>query len=460
MASQAGPARAPRPGSNANQRRLSERAAPRVCMFVYNNLLHDSRVRKEAATLAAAGYDVTAVAVHDPGRTQRREEVHGFRIVRVSRSILGVSRREIAAHLRRQPVTPMPSGLPARTQGRRRRAARTRAVLDKALRLPLFPLRRVVVFLRFLSAALKARGDIYHAHDLNTLLVAWAASRLRRTPLVYDTHEIATDRADMKLRLWACLLERLLIGRADRVVCTTQTRADFTQQRYGIAPPIVLRNLPAYTAPEPSDLLHRQLGLSPDTKVVLYQGGIQPERGLEVLLEAAQDMVCAHVVFLGSGRLKEALADRVLALGIGDKVSFHEAVPVQELPAWTACAYVGVQLLQNTCFNHYSSLSNKLLEYLMAGVPVIASDLPEMRRVIEDGEAGVLIDASSASAVGDAVNRLVENGHLREELAANARAARERYCWEREENVLLELYAELLADERPDSLAGNPPRES
>lgn len=145
---------------------------PPVCMFVYSNMLHDARVRKEAATLARAGYGVTVVAVHDPRRTKRREDVHGFRIIRVSRSILGVSRREITARLRREPLTPMPSGALIRAPGHRGQTALLRALLDKAFRLPLFPLRCVIVFLRFLKAGLKTRADVYHAHDLNTLLVA------------------------------------------------------------------------------------------------------------------------------------------------------------------------------------------------------------------------------------------------------------------------------------------------
>jgi glycosyltransferase involved in cell wall biosynthesis len=303
------------------------------------------------------------------------------------------------------------------------------------------------VFLRFLRAGRRTRATVYHAHDLNTLFVAWTASRLGRAFLVYDTHEVATDRADIKLRWWACFLERLLIGRADRVICTTQTRAGFTQKRYDIAPPTVLRNLPARVDADPSDLLHRRLGLPADTKIVLYQGGIQPERGLEQFLAAVPHIQGGTAVLLGSGRLKPALMKLTRAAGLlGTRIYFHDAVPVVELPQWTACASVGLQLLQNTCFNHYSSLSNKLLEYLMAGVPVVASDLPEMRRVMDDTGAGLLVDSSDPCAIGEAVNRLLSDDQLREEMAKKAREARERYSWRREEKVLLDLYADLLAD--------------
>jgi len=248
----------------------------------------------------------------------------------------------------------------------------------------------------------------------------------------------------MKFRWWAALLERALIGRADRVICTNQTRAEFTRKRYGIPAPTVLRNLPAYVEPQPSSLMHDALGLPASEKIVLYQGGIQPQRGLEQLIEAAPEIEGGVVVFLGSGRLKPKLVGRAAELGLTGKVYFHEAVPVGELPQWTACAYVGLQILQNTCLNHYSSLSNKLLEYLMAGVSVIASNLPEMRRVVEDTGTGVLIDASDPGAIAQAVNAILADPERREQMSQSAKASRKTYSWEREEHILTDLYAALL----------------
>jgi glycosyltransferase involved in cell wall biosynthesis len=313
------------------------------------------------------------------------------------------------------------------------------------VRFLLFPLRRVLVYLRFVRTALGTRADVYHAHDLNTLLMGWTASRLRRKPLIYDTHEVETDRADMKFRWWAAFLERALIHKADRVICTNQTRADFTRQRYHIPPPAILRNLPAYIEPQASRLMHERLGIPADAKIVLYQGGLQPERGLEQLMEAAPEIVGGVIVFLGSGRSKPKLMARAAELGLEGKVYFHEAVPVEELPSWTACAYVGLQILQNTCFNHYSSLSNKLLEYLMAGVPAIVSDLPEMRKVIEASGAGLIVDAADPHEIARAVNMLLADRALRDRMAENARRARAEHCWEREEHKLRDLYSELLA---------------
>lgn len=293
---------------------------------------------------------------------------------------------------------------------------------------------------RMVREGLRAKADVYHSHDLNTLLIGWVVSRLCRTPLVYDSHEIETGRERQKLQSWAAFLERRLIHRVDRVICTNQSRAEYTRDRYSIPMPTILRNLPAYAEPEPSSILHSRLGLPAGEKIVLYQGGIQAGRGLEQLIDAVPLMRGGTILLLGSGKLKPALLDRVASRGLSERIRFHNAVPVGELPQWTACAYVGLQILQDTCPNHHTSLSNKLLEYMMAAVPVIASDLPEMRRVVEDTGAGILVDASSPAAIAEAVNRLLEDGSLRAEMAQRARAARSRYSWEREERVLLELY--------------------
>jgi glycosyltransferase involved in cell wall biosynthesis len=414
-----------------------------VCMFVQNTMVHDARVRREARTLAEAGYEVTVVCLHEPRITAPQEVVHGFRILRQRRSILGISRKEIGARLRGTAPRPSPAAAPVQ-RSRRSVKARLASMLEGFSKALFYAPKRLMIFARFVRAGLATRADVYHAHDLNTLLMAWTASRLRRRPLIYDTHEIETGRARVRFGWWGRFLERALIRRADCVICTNRTRADYTQQRYRLSPPAILRNLPAYCEPRASDLIHDRLGLSPGTKVVLYQGGLQPDRGLEQLIEAAKEIEGGVVVILGSGRLKPALQRRVRELSLERTVLFHEAVPVDELPPWTACAYVGLQVLQNTCLNHYSSLSNKLLEYLMAGVPVIASDLPEMRRVIEDSQAGLVIDTSDAHQIAAAVNQLLSGPALREEMAERARRCRRRYCWEEEQQVLLDLYAGIL----------------
>ena len=162
-------------------------------MFVINSVTVDGRVIKEAASLAAAGHDVTVVGMWDADEQPRRDTYEGFTILRVRRDPV---RRDIHAKGRRPRLF-------ARVLGP---LGMTWAFLD--------------YYCRALVEGVRLRADAYHAHDLVTLPVAWAAARLRGARVVYDAHELFTEigRLGALPSLGFRIVERLLIGRADRVM--------------------------------------------------------------------------------------------------------------------------------------------------------------------------------------------------------------------------------------------------
>jgi glycosyltransferase involved in cell wall biosynthesis len=131
--------------------------------------------------------------------------------------------------------------------------------------------------------------------------------------------------------------------------------------------------------------------------------------------------------------------------GVGGRVHFVPTVPLAELLAWTASADIGVQPIRNTCLNHFSTDSNKLFEYAMAGLPVVASDFPEIRRVVRAHDIGLLFDPETPGALAAALGRLVADADLRARLAANARASARALSWEAQEGALAALYERVLA---------------
>jgi glycosyltransferase involved in cell wall biosynthesis len=154
----------------------------------------------------------------------------------------------------------------------------------------------------------------------------------------------------------------------------------------------------------------------------------------------------AHFVFLGSGRLAESLRAQAGSAGLSGRVHFIDAVPWRELHEWTASADAGLQLLQNTCLNHYTTDSNKLFEYAIAGLPVIASDFPEIRRIVEDWGFGLLVDPADKDAVVRAMQRLSEDSGLRERLADAAINAAPHLTWRSQAPALLVLYRNVLSN--------------
>ncbi len=149
----------------------------------------------------------------------------------------------------------------------------------------------------------------------------------------------------------------------------------------------------------------------------------------------------AYFVFIGGGRLTAPLTALSHELGLTERVFFIPTVSLADLPSYTASADIGVQPIENTCLNHFTTDSNKLFEYLIAGLPVVATDLPEIRRVVRAHDIGLLVRESDDEQLGEALNCLVKDSQLRMKFAANARAAALQLNWEQQETRLVNLYS-------------------
>ena len=400
----------------------------RVAMIVWNEFRNDARVLKEAETLAAAGHRVIVHALHLPGVTLEREVIsNGVEVVRVARSPFSRLSRPVTGGTAAAPVN---SGRIGRM-----------SPVAKALRIAA----RGWTHLVLLWLMARLRADVVHAHDVNTLPTAWLAARLSRARLVYDAHEISTSREGYSsFRKLVGLVEKALMPRADGTITTTEARAKFFARAYGIARPLVLQNRPREQRPQASERIRHELGLIESWPIVLYQGGVQQGRGLERLVRVAAQVPGAYFVFIGGGRLDASLRLIAQELRLEDRVRFIPTVALADLPSYTASADIGVQPIENTCLNHYTTDSNKLFEYVQAGLPVVASDLPEIRRIVRQHDLGLLVTAGDSETLAVALRRMVGDAQLRAHHAARARAAAPALSWEVQEHLLVELYHRIL----------------
>jgi glycosyltransferase involved in cell wall biosynthesis len=197
--------------------------------------------------------------------------------------------------------------------------------------------------------------------------------------------------------------------------------------------------------------LRAKLSLSEYTRIVLYIGIVDIERGLESTVKAVAGYGSGvHLVMMGPVRPSFRTRLEVIsqALEIGGRVHFVDAVPTDDVPLWASSADVAVTLIQPYSLSYKYSAPTKMFEALMAHVPQVASDFPEIRRVLIDngvGPAGILVDPEDQKAVATSIRTLLDNRSLRTELSANARIlATATYNWENQEKALLTLYAELL----------------
>ena len=293
-------------------------------------------------------------------------------------------------------------------------------------------------------------AGLYLASDLYTLPALAAAARRRRAALVYDARELyaALDSAHERPhvgRFWGAV-EARFAPRADAVLTVGGAIADRLEARHGIDRPTVLYNAPEVAAPGASTpdrgALRRELGLPDDGRVVvLYQGLFREGRGLPALVEAARRVEAVRLVLVGEGALRDAL--EASSAGLGDRLVVHPFVPPDRLGALTPGADLGACLIEPLTESLRLSLPNKLFEYLAAGVPVLASPLPEIRRVVDRG-VGVLADPASPDAVADALRRGLD-AERRARWAAAAPAALAPYTWNAGRRAFRDLIDRLLA---------------
>lgn len=428
----------------------------RICQFVWNEFTNDARVLRECTALVEGGYDVTLIAIDNPNNDDIKsyEIKDGFEIFRVRRYPSHyLFSRKIIMKLKKYKILIIPLAVLYLILTFKLPIAGMLITLYCILILNDFSRKMMLkayVVLNMFDRGLKVKADLYHSNDLNTLPQGYICSRIKNKPLVYDSHEVQTSRTGYNTKI-AKFFEGLFIDKVDKMIMTTQTRANFTKELYNIEKPVIVHNYPFFTGQESIKFkkdLHEICNIDKNEPILLYQGGIQAGRGLEKIVESIPMIKRGTVVFIGDGRIKPQIKQLVKDMNLEERVRFIDKVPVEDLKYYTASAYLGFQVLNNVCFNHYSALSNKLFEYIMSEIPVVACDFPEIKRVVTESEIGVSIDSSSPEDIAKGVNLLLEDTGLYNKFRENCKIAKQKYNWNNEKHKFIEIYDEILSENK------------
>jgi glycosyltransferase involved in cell wall biosynthesis len=485
------------PGGSSTS--VAEPRPRRVVMFVRNDCTRDVRVLREAATLREAGGIVTIVAVLP--RTEDHPPAHevrdGIEIIRVPPPASWHGRWRTIRHY---PWRAVRDRLPLIARGLGsgpagiRRSARLAA---GALALTPYAAARAIVYVAFErkrrapsptdddldwlvrwrysylgwardAAAAAPAADVYHGHDLYGLPAALAARRLNggSGAVVYDSHELfldagSTARRGRGARSVIAALERRWVHESDGLITVNESIAAELHRRYSGPTAVIVRNTPPrqpWPDPRPEHI-RSAAGIPDGSPIVLYHGGFQQDRGLEVLAEAILDprMARCHLVYLGFGPLEAALRELAAEPRFGGRLHVLPAVAPEELLAWVASADVSAMPNQPATLNEKFSSPNKLFESLAVGTPVVGSDFPERRRIVTgdpDGPLGSLCDPTQPADLARALTAVLTlDPPAAKDLRRRChRAAQERYNWEIESGHLLGLYQRVgrARAQRPD----------
>ena len=407
-------------------------------MLLGNRFTHDSRVERESRSLAAAGHEVRVFCLSGEGLpAEGSRDGYAFRRVEPPAWISWTGPRRIV------------------------------------------PLLRWFSRYRFLAAAAEPwRPEVVHGHDLEMLLPAGLLAERLGVPLVHDDHELGLEKIGQgtetlgsgwrkavddalvaRLRRRGAALEARFLPRAAAVLAGSPLYASTLEARYG-RPVVPLLNVPWTSDRPPDPRLRERAGLPPGSRIVLYQGTVTPGGGGQQCIEAARTFPAGwHLVFLGVTWMRSRLEEQARAAGLLDRVRFLDPVPPSELPGFTAAADAGLAPIRPVNLGQAYSMANKLFEYLHAGIPVIASDIPDQAAFVRSLDAGIVLEEVTPESVAGAVSRLAavpegERVLRRDRLRA---AARSRYCWEIESRGLLDAYRAVL---EPRGAAAPAPRRS
>jgi glycosyltransferase involved in cell wall biosynthesis len=256
---------------------------------------------------------------------------------------------------------------------------------------------------------------------------------------VYDAHELETETYGLTgIKQWlARAIERLLIRTADLVIVVGDGIKHWYEKKYKLRNIVTVLNCPEFHRPERTELLHEKLGIPKNRRIVIYQGGLEPGRGIEQLLDVFSQLSDDHhvLVFMGFGTLEGLIKERGRE---SSNIYYQPAVEPASVLRYTASAHVGISYINNNSLNDYLCLPNKFFEYIMAGIPVIVNNVPEMRRVVTENSIGLVLPELTTRSLKEAL-KTIESWDVNM-LKANLNRVAKLCAWENQSRAMIEAY--------------------
>jgi glycosyltransferase involved in cell wall biosynthesis len=371
----------------------------KVISIVLNNFKNDSRVLKENISLQNAGYNVKVIALHEKP-LKEFDKINNIPVHRIKL--------------------------------RSREWSKNKAI-------------QLLKYLEFVYKVVKEykNSDILHCNDLNTLPIGVIIKKFfnKNAKVVYDSHEYQAHRAGISKTMakLSYFLEKRLLPYCDEVIVVSNSIAQGYASDYGIREPKLILNTPNVIRIDRSSYFRKKYHIHNDEKVFLYQGRLTKFRGIEKLVELFAIMPKNyHLILMGHGEeLKKFLSN------VENKnIHVHEPVHPHKILEYTSSADYGISLIEPISLSYEYCLPNKVFEYTMAGLPVIVSALPEMKRFVEENKIGISVDFNDdMEKLKNIFIEFSKQDYIKYKDSLEHTAS--KFNWEEEEKVLLKIYKSL-----------------
>ena len=293
---------------------------------------------------------------------------------------------------------------------------------------------------RLFFVGLINKTDLFYANDLDTLAPMFLLSKLKKKPLIYDSHELFCEVPELKASrikksIWQ-KLEGYIIPKLKTCITVNDSIAKIYEAKYNV-PFYIIRNISDFDQSFiPKS--RAQLSMPEDKKIILLQGaGINVDRGAEELIDAMEFVQNAVLYIIGSGDVWENLKQKVLFnKNIQNKVVLINKLPKSELINYTFNADIGLSIDKNTNLNYLYSLPNKIFDYIQAEIPILASRLPEIENIILQYKIGDFIDDHNPKTIANKLNEMLYSQQLSSYKKYLAIAKKE-ITWKSEKEKLL-----------------------
>lgn len=298
--------------------------------------------------------------------------------------------------------------------------------------------------LRLFFFLLFHKADVLLANDLDTLYANhWARKFKRNCRLVYDSHEYYIGVPELvsrpKVQKFWRNIEKRTLPKADTMYTVNESIAEMYRKEYNREVKVV-RNISDFKGID-TIKSKEELGLPTDKFIVIIQGaGINIDRGAEELMDAIQLVENAVLIFVGDGDVVPILKEKAKKESLTDQVFFFGKRPYAELMNFTLHSDVGISMDKDTNVNYRFSLPNKVFDYIHGGIPLLVSDLPEIKKIVEGYEVGLVCPSHDPNEIAKYLTKILTDKELSATFKENTKKASKELTWANECKVLKTIY--------------------
>ncbi len=281
--------------------------------------------------------------------------------------------------------------------------------------------------------------DVISTVDLDTVLPSYLASIFRRKLIVFDAHEIFYEVPELngkkiKKRIWK-FLAKITIPKIHYNYTVNASLKKHYEENYQRSF-AVIRNVP--------NLDPETKSLTEDIKPrnIIYLGALNKGRGLELAIDAMEELMDYKLILVGEGDLSELLKRRAGTSKAKDRIEFRGFVNPNSIFDLLNRSWIGINILSANCENYRLSLGNKFFDYMHACIPSINMDFPEYRIINRQYKVSYLLSEMSIIAYVTAI-RSFENEDVYREYTLRCAEASKEYNWQKEKEKLKKLYAQI-----------------